>query len=348
MQTNPGDTVAGRSRLAQADELEAQGRWLDAIEVLTEENRRQRDPAVEERLARVRHRAYEQVRGEQGLEVWPPPADDLFPGVVGPPEVPASELTTELLRSGIANHGSLLVRGLLSPARVAQLVDDIDRAFDGYDANEDGAPLSETTPWFVPMETASGFAMDPIEQMLLRKAGGVHTGDSPRALFDLLDALDEVGLIDVVRSHFGETPLTSLNKGVLRKVLEANPTWHQDGCYLGEDIHAVNLWIALTDCGGDTQAPGLDMMPTRIGRLLPGGTHGAVHPQAIGHAVVMEAGDGLEWTRPYFAAGDAILFDQVYVHSTDKREGLTDLRYAIETWFFTPSTFPDNQIPIVV
>ena len=42
------------------------------------------------------------------------------------------------------------------------------------------------------------------------------------------------------------------------------------------------------------------------------------------------------------------VFDQVFVHSTDKREGLTDLRYAIETWFFTPSTFPDNQIPIVV
>lgn len=348
MQTSPDDVTDVGALLDRAGVLGAEGRWLEAVELLTVANRHDRQPLVEGVLVAARHRAYDQVRHEKAPVVWPPEVDDLWPGTVGPPEVHLSELTVEKLRSGIAHHGCLLVRGLLAPDVVDRLTEGIDRAFDGYDANEDGTPLEETAPWFVPLDTSLGYEMDPIEQMLLRMAGGIHTGDSPRAFFDLFEALEDVGLRDMIKDHLGETPLISLNKGVLRKVLEANPTWHQDGCYLGENIHALNVWIALTDCGGETRAPGLDIVPTRIDGLLPGGTHGAVHPQAIGHQVVEEAARGVAWERPAFAAGDGILFDQVFVHSTDKRENLTDLRYAIETWFFTPSTFPDNQIPIVV
>jgi hypothetical protein len=344
MPTGSPDAVA----LAPIEALEADGRWLEAIEQLTAANRRRPDPDLERRLARVRHRAFEEVASAPAPSTWPRPVDDLFPGVTEPPAVTVDELTSERLTSAIAHHGCLRVNGLLSPARVAQLTDDIERAFDGFDAYYDPAVTDDPAPWFAPCETVEPWEMDPFEQILLRKVGGVHTGDSPRALFDLCEALDETGVSRVIGEHLGERPVLSLNKGVLRTMREAEPDWHQDGCYLGTDIRAVNLWVTLTDCGGDTGARGLDLVPRRFDRLLPGGTHGLPHPNCIAHEVVTEAAGDAGWQRPFFAAGDAILFDQLFVHSTDKRPGIDDVRYAIESWFFTASTFPENQIPLVV
>jgi hypothetical protein len=349
MPTGSSDAVAAAPvEVPDVAALEADGRWLEVIEQLTEANRRQPDPDLEVRLARARHRAFAQVASAPAPSTWPPPVDDLFAGVVGTPEVPVTELTSERLTSAIAHHGCLRVNGLLSPERVAQLTEDVERAFEGFDAYYDATVGDDPAPWFTPCETVEPWAMDPFEQILLRKVGGVHTGDSPRALFDLCEALDETGVSRVIGEHLGERPVLSLNKGVLRTMRDAAPNWHQDGCYLGTDIRAVNLWVTLSDCGGDTGARGLDLVPRRIDRLLPGGTHGLDHPNCIAHEVVADAAGEAGWQRPFFAAGDAILFDQLFVHSTDKRPGIDDVRYAIESWFFTASTLPDNQIPLVV
>jgi hypothetical protein len=50
--------------------------------------------------------------------------------------------------------------------------------------------------------------------------------------------------------------------------------------------------------------------------------------------------------RPYFGVGDAILFDQFFVHRSDVRP-LTRERYAIESWFFTADGYPDHLVPVV-
>jgi len=47
-------------------------------------------------------------------------------------------------------------------------------------------------------------------------------------------------------------------------------------------------------------------------------------------------------------AGDAILFDDMNLHRTAVTPEMTEERYAIESWFFAPSHFPDTQIPVVV
>ena len=51
--------------------------------------------------------------------------------------------------------------------------------------------------------------------------------------------------------------------------------------------------------------------------------------------------------RPLFEPGDALLFDDLMLHRTAAAPGLTRARYAIESWFFAPSTYPADQIPIV-
>lgn len=53
--------------------------------------------------------------------------------------------------------------------------------------------------------------------------------------------------------------------------------------------------------------------------------------------------------RPDFEAGDALLFDHMFVHRTGTDPRMTKSRYALETWFFVPSAYPDphRQVPLV-
>ena len=59
--------------------------------------------------------------------------------------------------------------------------------------------------------------------------------------------------------------------------------WHQDGRVLG-DVRVANVWIALARCGGDTDAPGLEVVPQRLDGYLVSGTDGAVLDFSIGQS----------------------------------------------------------------
>ena len=50
---------------------------------------------------------------------------------------------------------------------------------------------------------------------------------------------------------------------------------------------------------------------------------------------------------PEFAAGDALMFDQLTLHRTGILPTMTRDRYAIESWFFAPSRYPHDQVPLV-
>jgi hypothetical protein len=141
----------------------------------------------------------------------------------------------------------------------------------------------------------------------------------------------------------------SVNKFVLRKVTGgAAPAWHQDGGYLGVESRALNLWVALSDCGDDTERMGLEILPGPRRELAEVGTHDAVEGRAISQTVASEwsAAMGRPAARPHFAAGDAILFDQYFIHRSDTRPLTTD-RYAVESWFFTANDYPDHLVPVV-
>jgi hypothetical protein len=108
----------------------------------------------------------------------------------------------------------------------------------------------------------------------------------------------------------------------------------------------VNCWLALSDCGDD--APGLDLFPKRQTELVESGTKGAFDWWVVGEGVAEEMARTTPIVTPLFKAGDAMLFDQMLLHRTGIRPGLTRERLAIESWFFAGSTFPMPQMPMAL
>ncbi len=167
-----------------------------------------------------------------------------------------------------------------------------------------------------------------------------------RALWRLTEILSRVGIGDLLEQYLGERPALSVNKCTLRRVpLGTLGEWHQDGAFLGDQIRTVNLWLALTHCG-DT-APGMDVVPRRLDEILETGVEGAYFDWSVGAGTVEKAKGPEGIVRPVFEAGDALLFDERFLHRTAADPTMTQERYAIESWFFAPSQYPAEQVPLV-
>ena len=69
--------------------------------------------------------------------------------------------------------------------------------------------------------------------------------------------------------------------------------------------------------------------------------------QRAGEPVVRRVADGAPILRPVFGPGDALLFDNMFLHRTAADPAMTQTRYAIESWFFAPSRYPHDQVPLV-
>ena len=345
MTSAPADVLDPSASLAKAETLLAEGKPREAIDLLSVANRNRRDATIEQRLVQVRHTAFAAIDRSPGREDWPPAVEELFPVTTSPPEVQGADLTAEALGSGILLHGCLLVRGLVPPPRVAPLVDAIDKAMASYDAHRDGAPVSETAPWFVPFKPGAGYRVGHGRQWV-RDGGGAWTVDSPRALFDLIETFQDVGLDQALTGYLGERPALSVKKCTLRRVpTDTSADWHQDGAFLGSGIRTVNVWLSLSHCGDD--APGLDVVPRRLNHIVETGTDGAQFDWSVGPQLVERVAGDAGVVRPIFEPGDALLFDDFFLHQTGVSPGMTEERYAIESWFFAPSTYPHDQIPIL-
>ena len=339
--------------MERANDLVGKGRFLEAIATLTSSNRLHRDARIERLLVDLRYRAFGEEQWPTERPVWPERVDNLFPGALIP-EINAEDLTADRLRSAIANHGSLLVRGLVPTDRVDLLVDDIERVF--ADFSGDSATSSAEGPWFEP------FPYEPqaTERKFRREAGGVLAVDSPRAMFDVIETFEMAGIEKVASDYFGERPALLAKKWTLRRVpADARGSqWHQDGAFMGKNIRSLNVWLALSHCGDD--APGLDVVGRRLDRIVETGTDGAFLHWTVGPGAVERAAEGTV-VRPIFEPGDALLFDHMNLHCTAADAGMTRERYAIEAWLFAPSTYgamtdmsdgrderlPADQIPLI-
>lgn len=339
------DITDASDALGRADALEAAGRPVEAILLLTDANRRRRDPTVEARLVDLRHRAFETLgRAAPGNLPASVTASTDAPGPLG--ELTADELCTASLRAGLARHGCVLVRGLIGPERADQLARGIDRALAGFDASET-VPGAETAPWYVPFTPLPGKYQIVGRRNWVRASGAVWTVDSPRMLFELTELADETGIADLVTDYLGERPALSANKCTLRRVpVDTATNWHQDGAFLGAEVRTLNLWLALSAVDGDS--PGLEIVPRRFDTLLPTGTEGAMFDWSVSPKLVEEVAATAPVLCPHFAAGDALLFDHMFLHRTAAGPGMSRERYAMENWFFAPSAYPDGQIPILL
>jgi hypothetical protein len=320
-------------------------RYFTEIAKLTEQNVGQRDPQLERRLLKLRHRAAIALAQDTSSEpLFPEPDFDVLPDA-DLVEVTPSELTPELLRAAILRSGALLLRGLIEPSEAAQMVEEIDRAFDARDKRDAGEPRPEGY--------YEEFAPDPpfqlIERSWVTDASGIWLADSPKVMFDVVQAFERTGLREVATGYLGERPAISVNKCTLRRVRPdvvqgyKGISWHQDGAFLG-DVRALNVWLSLSHCGVD--APGLDIVPKRIDHVAPTGTEGAAFDWSVSQAVVDEAAGGTAIQRPIFEPGDVMLFDELFLHATGADASMPNTRYAIESWFFGPSKFPKDYSPV--
>lgn len=331
--------------LEMAQACVARGEYRQAIERLTAENRRAPSAAVEQRLVELRHAGFAALPPAAGAATWPPPLPDPFPGLTDIPEVAAAQLTAAVIGGALLHHGSLLVRGLVAPERAALLQEDIDRAFAAYDAAHAGAARDVDARWFTPFEPRYGSTFSAIERHWMRGNGGVLLADSPRALFDMTETWAAIGLGRLLEGYLGEWPALSFKKCTLRRApADVSTEWHQDGAFLGVDTRTVNVWLACSPCGVD--APGLDVVARRLPEIVRTGTADAKWTWSVGPEEAARIAGG-EPAHPVFAAGDALLFDQLTLHRTGVRPGMTQTRWAVENWFFAPSTYPTDQIPIL-
>jgi hypothetical protein len=315
------------------------------IRRLTEANRANRDRDAERRLLRFRHLAGIRLIDEDGpAPEHPSPDFDRLPEAEGLPEIGPAEVTPELLRAGILRDGCLLVRGLVDRPDALHFVAQIERAFEERERQDGGESVFEG--YYEPFRPDPRFA--ELNRPWVKEGGGFLAVDTPVVSFEMMEMLERAGLPRLVHGYLGEQPMISLQKTTLRK---AEPSvvgaWHQDGAFMG-DIRSLNLWLSLSRCGDE--APGLDIVPRRLDHLVPTGTEGTYLPTQVSQQVAEEAaaaGD-VPIISPIFEPGDALFFDELFLHQTGSRPEMPKPRFAIESWFFGGSAFPEAYAPVAI
>ena len=317
---------------------------LAEIGRLTEANRLARDPATERRLLTLRHFAgIRLLDGAPPAPEHPAPAFDRLPEADGLPDIAREDLTPELLRAGILRDGCLLVRGLVPREAALAFAQAIDRSFDERERAE--ADAADTAGWYEEFSPHPRFGAVN-ERPWIKEGGGVLAIDSPVLSFDMLELFESAGVPSLVAGYLGEPALISVQKTTLRK---AEPTvggaWHQDGAFMGK-VRSLNLWLALSRCGD--VAPGLDLVPRRLDGLATAGTDEAMLPYQVSQSKAEAAAGDTPIIRPIFEPGDALFFDELFLHQTGSDPSMPNPRFAIENWFFGGSAFPGEFAPVAV
>jgi hypothetical protein len=316
------------------------------IERLRQTNLAGPDPDAERRLLALSHRAGIALCEEAPAEPQFAAAEtDALPAGDPLPEVRAADLTPGLIRAGILRDGCLLVRGLVDRDRALRMADGIDRAFRQRERSEAGKSVKPGYYEEFQPEPGSG---EPVVRGWIKQGGGLLAADAPHLHFEMTQMFRDARLPEVVGGYLGEPALISVHKTTLRKADPSVPgSWHQDGFFMGE-VRSLNLWLSLSHCGD--VAPGLDLLPKRLDSYLATATEEAILDYTISQLKVDEAAAaaGTRVLRPIFEPGDAIFFDELFLHQTGSDPSMHKPRYAIENWFFGGSAFASEYAPIAV
>ncbi len=326
--------------LAEPPAEASAGELLSEIRRHTAANRDRRDRETERRLLALRHRAGLRLIEEADGGAYPEPELDALPA--GPlPEIQAADATPGLIRAGILRDGALLVRGLVPRDAALALAEQIDRAFAERERAAEGR---RTKPgYYEEFEPDARFNVNAFRSWI-RDGGGVLAADSPMLSYELLELFETGGLRELVGDYLGEAPLLSVHKTTLRKAVPTlGGAWHQDGAFMG-DVRALNLWLSLSRCGD--VAPGLDVVPRRLEEVVI--PHDAMLDVELTRRKATEAAGEAGIVRPIFEPGDALFFDELFLHQTASDPAMPNPRYAVESWFFGASAFPGDYAPVAV
>lgn len=325
---------------------EPRGSLLSEIDELMQRNRARRDVEVERRLVRARNEAVRELNGETPPRAGPATRSDGVPIRQGIPVIPAERMDAAGVSAAIRSHGCVHVPGFVSRSRADRLAGGIDRTFAAHDSRDGASSETGDDGWYEPFRLPGW--KPGVGRQWNRDSDAIWAADSPRFMFELSETFEEVGLRPMLTEYLGQRPVLSVNKSVLRRVspLTAGADWHQDGAFMGKDIRSLNVWLTLTPCG--REAPGMDIVPRRLDDIVETGTEGANFDWSVAPAAVDGVAGEAGVTRPLFEAGDALLFDHLFLHRTASDPAMTRDRYAIETWFFAPSAYPSEHVPLVL
>jgi hypothetical protein len=311
------------------------------IATLTEAELAEPNAGRERRLLALRHLAGIHLLGaSNGAQFAQPDARGLAPG--DPlPEFRRADLTPGVLRAGILRDGCVLVRQLVPRTEAVALAAGVERAYEERERRDAGGPYDDSLiSEFSPRPPFR----DAEERPWVKVGGGLLAADSPRVNFEMMRLFTDARLPELVSVYLGEPAVISLQKTTLRK---AEPSvkgaWHQDGFFLGK-VRSLNLWLSLSRCGDE--APGLDLVPRRIDHVLPAGTNEAAF--TVSKEQVEQVAVDTPVIRPIFEPGDALFFDELFLHQTGSDPAMPNPRFAIENWFFGGSGFPADYAPIAV
>jgi hypothetical protein len=299
---------------------------------------------AERRLGRLRHLA-----GVRLVELAPAnaefvaPATDQLPPGDPLPEIAAAELTPGLIRAGVLRDGCLLVRGLVPRERAEAMAKQIDRAFAERERHDAGRLAKDG--YYEEFQPHSRYGA-VVGRGWIEQGGGLLAADAPLLGFEMIEMFHAAGLPELVTGYLGEPALISVHKTTLRKADPSVPgAWHQDGFFMGE-VRSLNMWLSLSRCGDE--APGLDLLPRRLEHYLATNTEEAALDYTISQRKVEDAAGATPIIRPIFEPGDALFFDERFLHQTGSDPAMRKPRYAIENWFFGGSAFPDEYAPVAV
>jgi hypothetical protein len=333
--TNPRDA-------ATADVPASTEGLLEEIARLAPSVRTRPDLAARRRLLALRHAAGLRLVDDAAPgRGYPEPDRGALGDGAGLPEIAAADLTAPLLRAGILRDGCLLVRGLVDRDDALAFAGGIDRAFAEREALEaGGAPGGGHYEEFTaqpPLDIAS-------VRPWIKEGGGILAADSPVLFTRMVELFEDAGLPRLAEGYLGERAVLSVQKTTLRK---AEPTvggsWHQDGAFMS-GARALNLWLSLSRCGDE--APGLDIVPRRLDEIVV--AHGDMLDRDLTEAKARAAAGDVAIARPIFEAGDALLFDEMFLHQTGSDPAMRNPRFAVESWFFAASAFPPDYAPLAV
>ena len=286
---------------------------------------------------------------EPGRDSWPLSVPDRFgPGVAAKCVAPTS--TRNAIACGHHEPRSLIVRELLPPNRASSSCATTSAAtLRGPDASRDGlAPDADIAPWYEPFalgrEKAEGFG----------NAAFVRAIDSPPTLFDMTEAYGEVGLLRLVEAHLGETRARCRANKCAVALHRAEPVATSRVAAstrrrVPRRRHPrVDVWLALTDCGGDADVPGLDLVPKRVPEVMPTGTRRCDLPVVGVHCVVDDARASCRSCGRCSRPATRCSSTSSLLHCTGLTLGMSQPRYTIECWFFAPSRYPPKHVPTAI
>ena len=322
---------------------------LEEIADLERSNRERRDLETERRILDLRHVAGAGlIWGADGSPDYPSPAFDLLPQASDLPEFSVDALTPEILRAGMLTHGCVLVRGLLDRQLALELAEEIELTLGERETRK-----GQGGDHYVQFEPQLGFGI--IERPWIEEGGGPLAVDSPKLMYQMLSTFDRIGLRDLIRGYLGEPVAVSAQKCTLRK---ADPlvagAWHQDGSSSrpptpeskpmeparpGPSTSGSRSPRAGGGAGARHRPP-----PSRASGRHP--HRGHRHPLA-GFRRDRPGGRRRGGHRPAaLRARDALLFDALFLHQTGSDPGMPNPRFAIESWFFGVSAFPEGYVPL--